>query len=414
MPSNEVLIAVMGPTGSGKSSFIARITGRNGAIVGHDLKSETSEVTPHSVTIGSKRVTLIDTPGFNDTILSDMEVLDQIGDWLADKYQQGQLLTGILYLHPADLPRMSGAAMRNLEMFKSLCGKENLDRVVLGMTFWDRVDKQVGEARKKELSSRPDFWGNMISQGSVIRILSTDAAKSRQLVLDMVQKGGGSAPLQIQRELVDEGKYLDKTTAGNVVGGELESFRAHQIERLAQAERESLARLARKNKELERARDSVARQQQKALQEQERAHQRNLRCQEARLRASRSGHEMKRVQFQLSSVYRMISRGARVRNAESGFIAWCDCCLDVFGRDSHYACVGCNEEFTLCESCFQDGHHCPEDHSDYVERRGSVARSFYSESGSLVHCDRCQNECDGLYLREMPSWQTWRAETRFG
>ncbi|KAH7303683.1 hypothetical protein B0I35DRAFT_323830, partial [Stachybotrys elegans] len=213
---------VMGPTGSGKSSFIARVTGRGDAVVGHGLRSETSEVTPHSVTIGSRRITLIDTPGFDDTVMNDMDVLDQIGDWLGDKYQQGELLTGILYLHPAHLPRMSGSAMRNLEMFKSLCGKENLNRVVLGMTFWDRVDRQLGEARRKELSSRSDFWANMIRQGSVIHVLSTDPGQSKQLVLDMASKGGSLGPLQIQRELVDEGKYVDKTSAGHVVGGELE------------------------------------------------------------------------------------------------------------------------------------------------------------------------------------------------
>lgn len=41
--SDRVTIAVMGPTGTGKSSFIKRLTGRNDIAIGHGLESGTDQ-----------------------------------------------------------------------------------------------------------------------------------------------------------------------------------------------------------------------------------------------------------------------------------------------------------------------------------------------------------------------------------
>ena len=93
----------MGPTGVGKSSvsisFIAvilqltwprqlinHIAGKPAVKVGHDLESCTSSIehviVPHP-TDSSRRIVLVDTPGFDDTSVPDAEILKQIADWLA-------------------------------------------------------------------------------------------------------------------------------------------------------------------------------------------------------------------------------------------------------------------------------------------------------------------------------------------
>jgi hypothetical protein len=50
--------------------------------VGNELESCTAEVQPVSFEFDEKHVLLLDTPGFNDTNLSDTEVLKQIASWL--------------------------------------------------------------------------------------------------------------------------------------------------------------------------------------------------------------------------------------------------------------------------------------------------------------------------------------------
>ena len=111
-------------------------------------------------------VYLIDTPGFDDTNRSDNEVLCEIAAWLTRSYTAQIRLSGIIYLHRISDSRMQGSAKRNLLMFKKLCGPDALKQVTLATTMWDRVSEVEGEARERELTSTPDFWGWMVGHGS--------------------------------------------------------------------------------------------------------------------------------------------------------------------------------------------------------------------------------------------------------
>jgi len=64
--------------------FISKVTGNVGG-VGHDLTSYTSEI---KVTkcgdMGFGNIVLVDTPGFDDTTRSDLEILELISNWLKE------------------------------------------------------------------------------------------------------------------------------------------------------------------------------------------------------------------------------------------------------------------------------------------------------------------------------------------
>jgi hypothetical protein len=93
----------MGPTGSGKSTvrslflfqiflvsrcsplkFIECATCQNGQTVGHSLRSRTADIRAVRATHpkGGYPVVFVDTPGFDDTVKSDVEILSAIADWL--------------------------------------------------------------------------------------------------------------------------------------------------------------------------------------------------------------------------------------------------------------------------------------------------------------------------------------------
>jgi GTP-binding protein EngB required for normal cell division len=183
--STDVFIAVMGVTGAGKSSFISKCCGQD-IPVGHTLQAceldyivspcclhytytiiGTSTVTVYPcITNPDTTVYLVDTPGFDDTNRSDTEVLRELATWLTESYAAHIKLSGIIYLHRISDVRMPGSARRNLLMFKKLCGDNALKNVILGTTMWDRVSESEGVAREEELTSTPDFWGWMVSQGS--------------------------------------------------------------------------------------------------------------------------------------------------------------------------------------------------------------------------------------------------------
>lgn len=89
-----------------------------------------------------KTVYLIDTPGFDDTSRSDIDVLREIAGWLTASYSNRVFPHGIIYLHRISDVRMQGSAKKNLLMFKKLCGDDALRKVVLTTTIWYKVPRQ--------------------------------------------------------------------------------------------------------------------------------------------------------------------------------------------------------------------------------------------------------------------------------
>lgn len=127
----------------------------------------------------------MDTPGFDDTNLSDAVIATKILEWLHSSYHSGIRLNGIVYLHSIATPRMQGSALRNLRIFRKLCGDEGLKNVVLATTFWDEVDPSVASRREKELIEDNNYWGKMIMHGSQVKRLGLDR-KSALHVLSTV------------------------------------------------------------------------------------------------------------------------------------------------------------------------------------------------------------------------------------
>ncbi|KAF9765717.1 hypothetical protein IL306_001984 [Fusarium sp. DS 682] len=177
------------------------------------------DVYPYEVT-SNFTVYLIDTPGFDDTGRSDTEVLSEIAAWLTDSYKHQIRLHGIIYLHRISDVRMQGSAKKNLVTFKELCGEDALKKVVLASTMWDIVPAEKATKREQELKDTPEFWGWMLSKGSSIHRYNNTTESARQIILSLA---GHNAPIatDLQKQMVDEGKSLDETSAGQGLKSEL-------------------------------------------------------------------------------------------------------------------------------------------------------------------------------------------------
>lgn len=235
---------------------------------------------------------LVDSPGFNDTYKSETQVLKEIAEWLGDSYEKKTKLSGIIYIHPIKNERMEGSAMRNLKMFRELCGESPLRNVVLVTSFWDQVERAVGERREVELKKTPNFWGRMIEKGSrVARFHGRDSALS--IVLGLANQT--PLPLSIQQEMVEQGKPLIETAAGIVVNEELarlEALHRQQREELQREYQEALKVhdqemqevLKRERQRMDDKLESLRRQQE-LLREQRRVQQRQWHDQFEKLRS---------------------------------------------------------------------------------------------------------------------------------
>ncbi|KAK3503370.1 P-loop containing nucleoside triphosphate hydrolase protein [Neurospora crassa] len=228
----DIIVAVMGMTGSGKSTFISHCMGVDLGIVGHGLQGYTQAVDcymfRHSESVN---VYLVDTPGFDDTNLTDSDVLKAIGTWMGDTYSKDIKLNGIIYLHRITDPRMVGSAKKNLIIFKKLCGQDALKNVTLATTMWEAVPQSDGERREHELLETPEFWGYMRSKGAKVERHYNNRDSAMQILSEFFTEE--QVVTAMQEELVNGKKKLSDTEAGMELNSEyrkLEEKLARQLQ----------------------------------------------------------------------------------------------------------------------------------------------------------------------------------------
>ena len=291
--TDDVVIALMGITGAGKSTFIQKVTGRADIQIGHNLTSgeilntanvmmveiwltlpflETIECRSYSFEHAGIKMALVDTPGFNDTYLDDAAILAQLSSFMETTYRAQVKLTAIIYLHPITNDRLEGSALDNLSLFRKLCGPKFYPNVILATTFWSKVDTQVGSRREAELMETEEFWGSMCNRGSEVIRLPDDQESCIKLLLRLANKPKIS--LQIQEELVDQGLSIGKTAAGASAKNirALETLREEFNQRMDSLATRKKAELAVQEAELTRLRD----EQEQAFQQQLRKHKQEL------------------------------------------------------------------------------------------------------------------------------------------
>jgi len=207
------------------------------------------------------RVHLIDTPGFDDTKRKDTDVLRDIAGWMAVTYTNKIKLSGIIYLHRITDPRMGGTQMRNLTMFKELCGPKCFPAVTLATTFWGAIDPATGADREQQLISNDEFWGYMAKKGSQV-VRHSGTRNSAMDIVGAVVKRQTKIVLDIQNDMVNKGLDLDETLAGQSLNRELiEQRKKHQQEMkileadmrkaIAEKDEESVEAIAQMQKEFQ-------------------------------------------------------------------------------------------------------------------------------------------------------------------
>ncbi|KAH7925402.1 hypothetical protein BV22DRAFT_1034079 [Leucogyrophana mollusca] len=219
----DIVIPVMGPTGVGKSTFINTAAGADLTKVGHSLESCTAALTHAIVPYPydrSRRIVFVDTPGFDDTYEDDAEILRRIAVWLARSYSDKVKLAGIIYLHEITQARMVGTSRKNFDMFDKLCGVKAAQNVILGTTKWANVKPDVAARREQQLG---EFWKDMIQQGSKMAKFDGTSQSAWKIINTITDKQLLEC-LQIQNELVDLGKILPETAAGNALRSSLKDL----------------------------------------------------------------------------------------------------------------------------------------------------------------------------------------------
>ncbi|KAF8811587.1 P-loop containing nucleoside triphosphate hydrolase protein [Phlegmacium glaucopus] len=204
----------MGPSGSGKSTFINTIANSNVA-VGHKLESCTSEISTIRISspdLVDSDIVFVDTPGFDHTNKTDIEILKMVADWLKSTYQKDILLSGLLYCHRISNTQMAATSVKHLRIFEELCGKNALQNVILVTTMWDEVDEDSGKLAEEMMKTK--YWNKMLERNSTTgRFLGTRES-ALHLLLPFIDAANKRTSLLLQQEMVDMKKKLTETSAG--------------------------------------------------------------------------------------------------------------------------------------------------------------------------------------------------------
>ncbi|KZT74202.1 P-loop containing nucleoside triphosphate hydrolase protein [Daedalea quercina L-15889] len=255
------LIAVTGPTGAGKTTFINHVCGSN-LKVGTGLRSCTANIDVASCTMDDQKIVLIDTPGFDDTSKSQAEVLDDIGKFLKQADERELKVSGVIYMHRISDRRVGGIARENFRLFEKICGEGAMKNVLIVTTMWEDVDERIGQAREQELATKSLFFQTAMKQGASMDRLQNNPDSAKWVVSRFLPNP--YRRLQMQRELVDENKQVPETEAGGILSDILKQQQErHQREMnklREELQRESdRAEMSRIREELRRTKEELRR-----------------------------------------------------------------------------------------------------------------------------------------------------------
>ncbi|KAF9050627.1 hypothetical protein BJ165DRAFT_1011179 [Panaeolus papilionaceus] len=158
------LYLIMGPTGAGKSSFIEALAG------------ESQQLSISKDQLAGRQVYLLDTPGFSDSKISEVEIMDMVRKWMNDS--GFTFIDRILYLTPISETRLPGSRRRTIEMLKQLLAANgDLPAVMFVTTMWDTLHNECTRTRAESNFAQlrdqicKDFFGR--NEVSITRFMNT-------------------------------------------------------------------------------------------------------------------------------------------------------------------------------------------------------------------------------------------------
>ncbi|KAF9443385.1 hypothetical protein P691DRAFT_679634 [Macrolepiota fuliginosa MF-IS2] len=235
LQKDDIAIAVMGATGSGKSTFIDLLTSHpSDKNVNAKLKSTDHmkiELTRVRHSRWGDKIVLVDTPGFDNTAKSDLEILVMISEWLQKTYKGGIKLAGLIYLYRITDQRMIGSSLNNLNMFGRLCGDIAMKQVTLVSTMWENIKPEIGVGREAELKEK--YWRPFIDKGSGIARLETkNSVEAWKIVENVITEKEVVEAVLLQEELGNLHCELNETYAGRALYRDLQNLLADKREQL--------------------------------------------------------------------------------------------------------------------------------------------------------------------------------------
>ncbi|KAF9039767.1 hypothetical protein BJ165DRAFT_337162 [Panaeolus papilionaceus] len=168
-----IVFVLLGPTGSGKSSFIEAVASDPSlGLSSNKLEGFTQSVSIYqiinAVTPSGYPIYLVDVPGFADSKISAMSIVSMLKRMIQTNLNLYYF--HILYHTPINNPRLPGSQRQVLQTFEALTGPKAARNITVVSTMWDSIWNENTRRRAEGNFSqlRNEIWKDYIAQGADI------------------------------------------------------------------------------------------------------------------------------------------------------------------------------------------------------------------------------------------------------
>lgn len=191
-----------------------------------------------SFELDGRRVTLIDTPGFDDDRRSDVQILEAIFRWMTKKgYLRHHLLDGLIFLHPVTLNRVGGAERKRTRLLEKILGPKAYKRVIIATTMWeDLKSDDIATTRLGGRTNEGGVWGELCTKGATMMRHDNTQESAHNIIRNVIETSDkyGKVRSLLEDELVrDKGRVVG-TSAGKElkdrIQEELDLLKEHREE----------------------------------------------------------------------------------------------------------------------------------------------------------------------------------------
>ncbi|KAG8697380.1 hypothetical protein FRC08_006567 [Ceratobasidium sp. 394] len=195
--------------------------------------------------VDQKPVIIVDFPGFDDTLMSNADLLAHIVGFLVFLHKSKVKITGMLYLHPISHNRFQGSDARNFHLFREICGPSAFQNVVFVTTMWSKPPAHREESREQWLRDSELAFRDILGAGAQLARHTDETRESALRILRLVLNKNPVVP-HVSCQSVDEGKHLEETDAGKALGREFQDHirkTREEIEQLKAQQNEAQEKL---------------------------------------------------------------------------------------------------------------------------------------------------------------------------
>ncbi|CAE6440507.1 unnamed protein product [Rhizoctonia solani] len=204
-PDDEIVhipVLVLGAQGCGKSRLINSALGESVREISDGYELATKDFYYNGLRAGKHNFRLIDSPGFDNTSMSDGEIFKKLIQFLCGG-KTPAMIAGVIYLLAHNTPLGSGVLKRNLCLLHNLLGDSFMDRLTILLVPRSREQIDQKELVRPLLDPKSPFYP-LHRLGAQVDVLSLETQAIRKLLLSYTQKP--PVLMNVQVELCGSGR----------------------------------------------------------------------------------------------------------------------------------------------------------------------------------------------------------------